>query len=89
MAGTWMAFVKGFGGMRVYDDMVQFSPFLPAGWKGYAFKVRWRGYYLKVKASRKGTTIVNHSDEEIRLKVFGKEYDIKGNDELAVAMVPK
>lgn len=89
MAGTWMAFVKGFGGMRVYDDMVQFSPFLPAGWKGYAFKVRWRGYYLEVKASRKGTTIVNHSDEEIRLKVFGKEYDIKGNDELAVAMVPK
>ena len=80
-----MAFVKGFGGMRVYDDLVQFSPFLPTGWKGYAFKVRWRGYYLEVKVNRKGTTIFNYSEDGIRLKLFGKEEYVEGHGELSVS----
>ncbi len=81
MAGTWMAFVQGFGGMRVYDNMVHFNPFLPSGWKGYSFKVRWRGYYLEVKVEKKKTTIFNHSNEKIKLKVKNelKEIDAKSS----------
>jgi alpha,alpha-trehalose phosphorylase len=40
MAGTWMSVVYGFGGMRVYDGCLQFSPYLPKKWRHYQFKVR-------------------------------------------------
>ena len=29
MAGTWLAIVEGFGGMRILDDKVQFQPLIP------------------------------------------------------------
>lgn len=32
MVGIWMVFVKGFGGMWVFNDMVQFSLFIIKNW---------------------------------------------------------
>jgi maltose phosphorylase len=78
MAGTWMSFVKGFGGMRVYDDTLQFAPFIPKQWKSYAFKVRFRGYYIEVSVDRDQCTIVNHSAEPITIKLYGKLEEIPG-----------
>ncbi|NNC82339.1 MAG: glycoside hydrolase family 65 protein, partial [Flavobacteriales bacterium] len=43
MAGTWMAFAKGFAGMRVKDGELYFDPFLPEHWKGYSFRIKFRG----------------------------------------------
>ncbi|MES2798077.1 MAG: family 65 glycosyl hydrolase domain-containing protein, partial [Bacteroidota bacterium] len=43
MAGTWMSIVKGFGGMRIVDNELKFSPFLPNNWKSFSFKIRFRG----------------------------------------------
>ncbi len=43
MAGTWMSIVQGFGGMRIVNDELQFHPMLPKKWKGYSFKVLFRG----------------------------------------------
>ena len=28
MAGTWLSVIKGFGGMRVMDDTLHFTPFI-------------------------------------------------------------
>src|SRR5690606_23701580 len=39
MAGTWMSVVKGFGGMRVKDGVLHFSPFIPDQWKSYSFRL--------------------------------------------------
>jgi maltose phosphorylase len=84
MAGTWMSFVKGFGGMRVYDDMVQFSPIIPEQWQAYTFKVRFRGYYLEVSASHGKTQITNHSDKPIRLKLYGQERELAAGGSVEV-----
>jgi len=43
MAGTWMSIVQGFGGMRVVNDELTFNPMLPKKWKGFSFKVMFRG----------------------------------------------
>ena len=43
MAGTWMSIVQGFGGMRVENDQLTFHPMLPKKWKGFSFKVLFRG----------------------------------------------
>jgi maltose phosphorylase len=43
MAGTWMSVVQGFGGMRVVNGELTFNPMLPKQWKGFSFKVMFRG----------------------------------------------
>ncbi|TAD94430.1 MAG: glycoside hydrolase family 65 protein, partial [Bacteroidetes bacterium] len=49
MAGTWMAVVQGFGGMRVREGQLHFTPFLPEKWEGYTFKINFRGALLRVR----------------------------------------
>jgi len=54
MAGTWMAVVQGFGGMRVQDNQLLFSPMLPARWEAYQFRVLFRGQVYTVFVDRTG-----------------------------------
>jgi len=49
MAGTWLAIVKGFAGMRVLNDTLFFQPQLPAHWRSLQFKIRFRGEVKTVK----------------------------------------
>jgi maltose phosphorylase len=63
MAGTWMSVVKGFGGMRIRDGKLHFSPFIPDQWKSYSFRIEFRGRVLKVKVSNEKTeTILEHGE---------------------------
>jgi len=43
MAGSWMAVVQGFAGMRVRDGRLTFDPKLPKHWTHLSFKVNFRG----------------------------------------------
>ncbi|MBU0696347.1 MAG: glycoside hydrolase family 65 protein, partial [Bacteroidetes bacterium] len=76
MAGTWMAVVEGFGGMRIKDGMLSFSPFIPANWKAFAFKIKFRGALLDIKVNKLGIKIENHSDQNIVVKVFELTHQI-------------
>lgn len=40
MAGTWLAVVKGFAGVRVAGNDIQVHPHLPAQWKSLRFRLR-------------------------------------------------
>lgn len=76
MASTWMALVQGFAGMRNYNGQLHFNPYLPAGWDGYEFKIKFKGRQLQIKVEPDGTnyqllrgeelTII-HQGEEVRL----------------------
>ncbi len=78
MAGTWMAVVKGFGGMRVIDGQLHLNPFLPKQWKSYSFKIRWRGSILNIKVTQAGTTVENESGEPTSFVLSGKLTEIAG-----------
>jgi maltose phosphorylase len=79
MAGTWMSVVKGFGGMRIKEDMLSFEPFIPKQWKSYSFKIRFRGHLLRVLVNTNGTTIENQTENQIRLMLKGEVIEIEGN----------
>jgi len=49
MAGSWLALVTGFAGLRIVDGTLGFSPSLPEGWTRYAFGLHWRGRRLHVE----------------------------------------
>ncbi|RTY96108.1 glycoside hydrolase family 65 protein [Flavobacterium sp. GSP27] len=72
MAGTWMSIVEGFGGMRVKDDTLHFSPKIPKQWKGYSFKINFRNQILKVAIDHKETSFTILGDKELEIVVNGK-----------------
>jgi alpha,alpha-trehalose phosphorylase len=51
LGGTWMAVINGFAGLRDYEDALLFNPVLPAAWKGYRFRLAYRGRRIEVDVS--------------------------------------
>ncbi len=84
MAGTWMSIIKGFGGMRVKENHVYFSPMLPDNWKNYAFRVTFRGATLNVKATQTQATIENISKKAIEVFVYGEKFKIEAKSKINV-----
>lgn len=72
MAGTWMSVVKGFGGMRIREGVLNFNPFIPEQWKSYSFRMEYRGRVIKVKVATGETTVVLESGEPIEIVLSGK-----------------
>lgn len=77
MAGTWLSIVEGFGGMRLINSKVHFNPILPERWKSYSFHVRFRGNLINVKVDRSSVKVVNHSSQELNIRIYGKEYSLE------------
>lgn len=71
MAGTWMSIVEGFGGMRVKNDQLHFSPKIPKEWKGYSFKINFRNQILKVAVNHDETTFTVDGDQDLTIIVNG------------------
>jgi maltose phosphorylase len=73
MAGTWMSIVEGFGGMRVKNDTLHFSPKIPKEWKAYSFKINFRNQILKVSVSQSGTTFTIDGNQDLQIVVNGEK----------------
>jgi maltose phosphorylase len=84
MAGTWMSVVEGFAGMRVIDDKLHFSPFLPAKWKSFSFTIGFRGALLKIKIDESGITIKNNANIKLDISIAGQTYQLAENAKIDV-----
>jgi maltose phosphorylase len=84
MAGTWMSIVEGFGGMRVKEDMLHFTPRIPKEWNGYSFKINFRNQILKVAIHQNETKFVLEGNHEITVLVNGKEVLVEPNSLVTV-----
>ncbi|RYE09036.1 MAG: glycoside hydrolase family 65 protein, partial [Sphingobacteriaceae bacterium] len=85
MAGTWMAVVEGFGGMRVKNGQLSFTPFLPEKWKSFSFHINFRNILLEVKVSAGQVTISNKSNQELNVLVYDEKQNVPGNQETTVS----
>tara|TARA_R110002049_G_scaffold2557_4_gene18959 strand:- start:5867 stop:8173 length:2307 start_codon:yes stop_codon:yes gene_type:complete len=84
MAGTWMSIVEGFGGMRVKNNTLHFSPQIPEQWKSYSFKINFRGSILKIYISEAGYRFLVEGDRVLRIVVNNKEIEVSPNSEITV-----
>jgi len=84
MAGTWMSIVEGFGGMRVKNDTLHFEPRIPVQWKGYSFKINFRNQILKVEISHNETKFSLEGNQDLIVKVYGKEVSVSPNSLVTV-----
>ena len=67
MAGSWMALVFGFGGLRVNEGKLRFHPTVPPAWSGYAFRLYYRRAILEVRARFSAVTYELVEGEGIEL----------------------
>jgi maltose phosphorylase len=77
MAGTWMSIVEGFGGMRIHNDKLSFTPRIPKQWESYSFKINFRHRILKVTVSHKGNSFMLDGKEEMSIRVNGERLALK------------
>jgi maltose phosphorylase len=84
MAGTWMSIVEGFGGMRVKDGVLHFTPRIPAQWRAYSFKINFRNQVLKISVLADRTEFALFGDREIEVMVNGKGILVQPNEVFTV-----
>ena len=84
MGGTWMAFVQGFGGMRVRNGQLHFSPFIPEGWNSYSFRINFRGAHLEFQMDKMNIRVINHSKVNLELVVKGNQYTLEAKKEFTL-----
>jgi maltose phosphorylase len=93
MAGTWMSIVEGFGGMRIKNDALHFSPKIPKEWNGYTFKINFRNQILKVAVIKNETQFslegnsdssVSEQAKQISVFVNNKEVIVEPNSLVTV-----
>jgi len=86
MAGTWLAIVEGFGGMRILDSKVKICPLIPEQWKSYSFHARFRGILFEVKVTHKDITVRNISDKTLQIMVYSKNFRIPASGKETIAI---
>jgi alpha,alpha-trehalose phosphorylase len=83
LAGTWIAAICGFAGLRDQDGVLRFTPRLPERLDRLAFRLGYRGRRLMVEVTPAGTRYsllegdpfrLHHFDEEVELTAEGLEF---------------
>ncbi|MBO0936768.1 glycoside hydrolase family 65 protein [Fibrella sp. HMF5335] len=87
MAGTWLAVVQGFGGMRVTADGLSLAPYCPDGWTSFSFKIRFRGALLQVTTTQQTVSVENFSPQPITLHMHGQTVTVGANAKQEVPVV--
>lgn len=78
-----MVVVYGFGGCRLRENGMSFSPTLPESWDNYSFKVRYRGSVIKAVIDRENCMFLLESGEPKVIEIYGKEYMLEENIKVA------
>jgi alpha,alpha-trehalose phosphorylase len=77
LAGTWIAFVMGFGGMRDLGETLTFTPRLPEALVRLAFSIRHRGRVLRVEVTRQGAAYsVTHGTDAMQIIHHGERITV-------------
>jgi alpha,alpha-trehalose phosphorylase len=77
LAGTWIAFVMGFGGMRDLGESLTFNPRLPDALLRLAFSIRHRGRCLHVEVTaQEATYTLTRGTNGIRVTHHGEVLSI-------------
>lgn len=84
MPGSWLAIVRGFGGMQLTDNTLTFAPVKPDKWKSYAFKVNFQGRTLHVRVSDE-VAIRLVAGQPLTIRLYGTPYRLQEEEALTVA----
>ncbi|AKV04120.1 Maltose phosphorylase [Labilithrix luteola] len=89
LAGAWLAFVFGFGGMRTHCSVLEFAPRLPEGLTRIAFSVTRRNRRLHVTFdAHEATYTLEDHQGSLRLAHHGEEFTLEDGKPVKRAIPP-
>jgi alpha,alpha-trehalose phosphorylase len=77
LAGSWLAIVCGFGGMRHEDGDITFAPRLPEGLARIAFTVHVKSRLLKVEVHRQSAKYTLVEGDPLKVSHHGTELTVE------------
>jgi alpha,alpha-trehalose phosphorylase len=89
LAGSWIALVSGFGGMRRHADGVSFAPRLPEGWERLSFKVVLNGHVLRVDVRRDEATYTLDGPDQLEFRHHGQAVTLHTDRPLDLPIPPR
>lgn len=72
LAGSWLAAVAGFGGMRDYGGELSFAPRLPSRLGRLSFRIVFRGRRLLVEVEKRRATYTLLDGPPLELRHHGR-----------------
>lgn len=85
MAGSWMAVVYGFAGMRFAGGQLSFDPYVPKGWGAYAFSLQVQGGTLKIEVAADGVKYALEGDESLWVMHRGNAHQVGAQKQVTLA----
>jgi len=79
LAGTWMALVAGFGGMRHHGDTLEFAPRLPERFRRLAFTLELLGRRLRVEIERATATYTLVTGDPLDIRHYRETLTVAGD----------
>ncbi|MFT7561873.1 MAG: alpha,alpha-trehalose phosphorylase [Flavobacteriales bacterium] len=76
MGGAWMCLVYGFGGMRLTEGKLNFSPQAPTSWKGYSFRINFLESLLKLTVGGATVSLELLNTKPCRCYLYGQEVEL-------------
>jgi alpha,alpha-trehalose phosphorylase len=81
LAGTWVALIGGFGGLRHFDGTVSFAPRLPDGITRLAFTILIRGRVVRVEVTHPSVRYLLADGEPLDIVHHGKRLTLSAGQE--------
>ena len=86
MGSAWMTMVYGFAGMRNYNGILHFNPYLPDEWDSYKFSIKFKGREILVEVKEDGVHYKLSSGDEIEIKHMGESLKVYEDKEVNAAL---
>lgn len=77
MAGTWLAVVEGFGGLRIKNEQLSLDPKLPQAWTSYSFRLRYRNRELAVQVTTHDVNVTLIKGEPLSILLKGAPFEVR------------
>jgi alpha,alpha-trehalose phosphorylase len=88
LAGTWIALVAGFGGMRDHGGRLAFRPRLPEAITGLAFNLFHRGQRLRVEITPEAARYSLAAGLPIDITHHGQPASVRPGERLELSIPP-
>jgi alpha,alpha-trehalose phosphorylase len=88
LAGSWIALVQGFGGLRWHHGQLFFTPHLPECITRLAFNILFKGCRLRVEVRSTETYYTLLEGDELMVVHYGDELQLKTNTTVKRSIPP-
>jgi alpha,alpha-trehalose phosphorylase len=83
-AGSWMAIVNGFGGVRDYDGRLSLDPRLPSTWRSLEFSLRFRDRQLRIRLGHDEERYALEEGQPLTVRVRDDRHVLRAGEPLVL-----